>query len=37
MKKIGIAFSCQETKNVPADENDVRMDVIITEEGVLHI
>ena len=37
MKKIGIAFSCQEIESVPADENDVRMDVIITEEGVLHI
>jgi 5-formyltetrahydrofolate cyclo-ligase len=37
MKKIGIAFSCQEIDSVPADENDVRMDVIITEEGVLHV
>jgi 5,10-methenyltetrahydrofolate synthetase len=37
MKKIGIAFSCQEIDHVPADENDVRMDVIITEEGVLNV
>jgi 5-formyltetrahydrofolate cyclo-ligase len=35
MKKIGIAFSCQEVDAVPADENDVPMDLIVTEKGVL--
>jgi 5-formyltetrahydrofolate cyclo-ligase len=35
MKKIGVAFSCQEVDAVPADENDVPMDLIVTERGVL--
>ena len=30
-KKIGAAFSCQEIGSVPADDNDVAMDMIITE------
>jgi 5-formyltetrahydrofolate cyclo-ligase len=29
--KIGLAFSCQEVAEVPAEQNDVRMDVVITE------
>jgi len=37
MKKIGVAFSCLEVEGVPADENDVPMDIIVTEEGVLEI
>ena len=36
IRKIGLAFSCQETPSVPADENDIRMDFIVTEDGVLH-
>jgi len=35
MRKIGVAFSCQEVDAVPADENDVPMDLVVTEEGVL--
>jgi 5-formyltetrahydrofolate cyclo-ligase len=35
MKKIGVAFSCQEVGAVPADENDVPMDIIVTENGVV--
>lgn len=35
MKKIGIAFSCLELPEVPADENDVPMDLIVTEEGTI--
>jgi 5-formyltetrahydrofolate cyclo-ligase len=31
-KKIGIAFSCQEVPSVPADENDIPMDIIVTEK-----
>ncbi|HUH78466.1 MAG TPA: 5-formyltetrahydrofolate cyclo-ligase [Methanoregula sp.] len=33
--RIGIAFACQETPCIPADENDVRMDLIITEKRVI--
>jgi 5-formyltetrahydrofolate cyclo-ligase len=36
LRKIGIAFSCQEYENLPVDENDVPMDCIITEEGVVY-
>jgi len=35
MEKIGVAFSCQEMDLIPADENDVRMDVIVTEKDVI--
>lgn len=37
MQKIGIAFSCQEVDCIPADENDVCMDLIVTEEGVIRV
>lgn len=33
--KIGLAFSCQQFPAVPHDDNDVRMDIIITEKGIL--
>jgi 5-formyltetrahydrofolate cyclo-ligase len=33
--KIGIAFSCQEIERLPVDANDIRMDAIITEEGLV--
>jgi len=35
LRKIGIAFACQEIKNLPVDENDIRMDCIITENGIV--
>jgi 5-formyltetrahydrofolate cyclo-ligase len=35
VRKIGIAFACQEYDNLPADENDIPMDYIITEEGIV--
>ena len=35
MRKIGVAFSCQEVPLIPADENDVSLDAIVTEEGVV--
>jgi 5-formyltetrahydrofolate cyclo-ligase len=35
MKKIGVAFSCQEVDVVPEDGNDVPLDAIVTEEGVV--
>ncbi|WP_214021319.1 5-formyltetrahydrofolate cyclo-ligase [Methanoculleus sp.] len=34
-KKIGIAFSCQQAQSIPADENDVKMDYIVTEKGII--
>jgi len=34
-KKIGAAFSCQEIGSVPAEDNDVAMDMIITEREVI--
>ncbi|MCK9579712.1 MAG: 5-formyltetrahydrofolate cyclo-ligase [Methanoregula sp.] len=36
LKKIGIAFACQEIERLPVDENDIRMDSIITEDGVVY-
>ena len=33
--KIGIAFSCQQAESIPADGNDVKMDYIVTEKGVI--
>lgn len=36
LRKIGIAFACQECECLPVDENDVRMDCIITEEGIVY-
>ncbi len=35
LRKIGIAFACQEYETIPADENDIPMDYIITEEGII--
>ena len=32
---IGLAFSCQEIASLPAEENDIRMDWIVTEQGVI--
>ena len=36
LRKIGIAFSCQEFENLPTDEYDISMDYIITEEGIVY-
>lgn len=36
LRKIGIAFSCQEYENLPVDENDIPMDCILTEEGIVY-
>ena len=36
LRKIGIAFACQEYENLPVDENDIPMDYIITEEGIVY-
>jgi 5-formyltetrahydrofolate cyclo-ligase len=36
VRKIGVAFSCQEIDSVPGDENDVRIDIVVTEDEVIH-
>jgi 5-formyltetrahydrofolate cyclo-ligase len=36
LKKIGIAYGCQEVGEIPVDENDIRMDLIITENGIVY-
>jgi 5-formyltetrahydrofolate cyclo-ligase len=36
LRKIGIAFACQEVESLPVDENDIRMDVIISENGIVY-
>ena len=36
IRKIGIAFSCQEIGRLPVDATDVRMDQIVTENGVVY-
>ena len=35
LRKIGIAFTCQEIEKLPVDEKDSPMDSIITENGVV--
>jgi 5-formyltetrahydrofolate cyclo-ligase len=36
MQKIGIAYACQEVESLPVDENDIRMNCIITENGIVY-
>ena len=36
IRKIGIAFSCQEAEKIPCEENDIHMNLIITEEGIVY-
>jgi 5-formyltetrahydrofolate cyclo-ligase len=35
IEKVGVAFSCQEVDTIPADEYDVPLDAVVTEEGIL--
>jgi 5-formyltetrahydrofolate cyclo-ligase len=35
LKRIGVAFSCQEVEDLPADEHDMPMDLIVTEKEVI--
>lgn len=37
IKTIGVAFSNQETEKLPLDVNDIGMDIVVTEEGILYI
>ena len=36
IRRIGIAFSCQEAEEIPCDENDIHMNLIVTEEGIVY-
>lgn len=36
IRKIGIAFACQEAERIPVDENDIHMNCTITEDGVVY-
>ena len=36
MLKAGIAYSCQLIKKVPVKKHDIKMDLIITEKGVVY-
>jgi 5-formyltetrahydrofolate cyclo-ligase len=36
LNKIGVAFGCQEFRGLPVDENDIPMDYIVTEEGIVY-
>ena len=36
MVKIGVAFGCQEMEHLPVDENDIKMDLIVTEDGIVY-
>lgn len=35
LRRIGLAFACQEVPGVPCDANDIRMDTVITENEVI--
>ncbi|MDD1656607.1 MAG: 5-formyltetrahydrofolate cyclo-ligase [Methanomicrobiales archaeon] len=36
IRKIGIAFACQEAESLPVDGNDIHMNCIITEDGIMY-
>jgi 5-formyltetrahydrofolate cyclo-ligase len=36
IRRIGIAFSCQEAEEIPCEANDIHMNLIITEEGIVY-
>lgn len=35
LTRIGIAFSCQEVEEIPADATDAIMDIIVTDTGII--
>lgn len=35
LMRIGIAFSCQEVEEIPADATDAIMDIIVTDTGII--
>ncbi|HXW99336.1 MAG TPA: 5-formyltetrahydrofolate cyclo-ligase [Methanomicrobiales archaeon] len=36
IRRIGIAFACQEAEEVPCEENDIHMNLIVTEDGIVY-
>jgi 5-formyltetrahydrofolate cyclo-ligase len=32
--RIGLAFACQEASAIPCEENDIKMDLIVSENGI---
>ena len=34
IKKIGLAFTCLETERVPCEPNDIKMNMVVTENGI---
>nr|WP_319540564.1 5-formyltetrahydrofolate cyclo-ligase [uncultured Methanospirillum sp.] len=36
IRTIGLAYSCQEEPLLPTDANDISMEVIVTEEEIIH-
>lgn len=37
LEKVGFAYACQEFEEIPADENDIKLDMIITENEVVNL
>lgn len=35
IRMVGVAYSCQEIPDIPVQEHDISMDLIVTEDGVL--
>jgi 5-formyltetrahydrofolate cyclo-ligase len=35
LTRIGLAFACQEVKEIPADATDASMDIIVTDTGII--
>ena len=35
LTRIGIAFACQEVEEIPADETDASMDIIVTDTSII--
>lgn len=34
--RIGLAFACQEISALPCEDNDIKMDLMVTENGIYH-
>jgi 5-formyltetrahydrofolate cyclo-ligase len=37
VKKIALCFDIQVINNIPASENDIKVDCIITDTGIYHL
>lgn len=36
VKTLGLAFACQVVENLPREEHDIRVDAVLTEDGLLN-